>query len=1004
MLRSLVASRQVVSRFTAGARRLPRLGRSVSTSLVACHERLHEVLPPLESFARRHIGPSEEEVAEMLEVCGVKTMEELVSKTVPANIRLERALKLDSAKSELELQDLIEDLASKNHLHRSYIGLGYHDSIMPLVIKRNILENPGWITQYTPYQAELAQGRLECLMNFQTLISDLTGLGIANASLLDEASAAAEAMALCFRQSKNNRNVFLVDSRCHPQSTAVVCTRASHLGVDVVVQDYKDFEFTDDVCGVLLQYPNTDGQINDYRETIELAHQHQALVAMATDLMALTMLKPPGDLGADIALGNCQRFGVPMGFGGPHAGFFAVKRELIKLLPGRIVGQTRDKHGNPTYRLALQTREQHIRRDKATSNICTSQSLLANISAMYAIYHGPRGLKEIANRIHRSTLLLAEALRQQGHIIHQGPFFDSIKVTCNSDVADRLKVLRRGMEKKINLRKYEDSSLGVCLDETVTPDDLNDLMWMFGCTRAVQDHMVCMDPSTNTEGSFLDTHFQRDSSYLQHPIFNSYHSETALLRYMKQLENRDLSLVHSMIPLGSCTMKLNACSELAPMSMPEFNSLHPFIPDEQSVGYQELLEELERDLCEITGYDSISFQPNSGAQGEFAGLCTIMAYHKDRGEQHRNICLIPESAHGTNAASSQMAGLRVVTLPTDRDGGVSLEVFKEKIEKHQNDLAAVMITYPSTSGVFEDSIRQVCDHVHRYGGQVYVDGANMNAQVGLCRPGDYGGDVSHLNLHKTFCIPHGGGGPGMGPIGVKAHLAPYLPTHPITRLASPQAHKSFGTVSAAAWSSASILPISWAYIKLMGPDGLKRASEVAILNANYMAARLQDYYKILFRGTQGFNAHEFIMDVREFKTTVKIEALDIAKRLQDYGCHAPTLSWPINNTLMCEPTESENKEMLDKYCDALISIREEIEEIKDGKFEANDNVLKNAPHTMKQITSTEWDLPYSREKAAFPVHWLTPANKLWPGSGRVDEVYGDRNVVATLYDKLGQTD
>lgn len=939
----------------------------------------------------------------MLHVCGVEDMEELISKTIPENIRLMRDLKLDEPLSELDLVARIRNLAGKNQLCRSYLGMGYHSCIVPGVIQRNILENPGWITQYTPYQAELSQGRLECLMNFQTMVCDLTGLGISNAALLDEATAAAEAMALCFRHSKKvEKNVFYVDERSHPHSIAVLQTRARHLGVEVHIGSFRSFDFASgSVCGVLVQYPTTDGQIEDFTDMIKVAHDNGVLVAMATDLLALTLLKSPGDLGADIALGSCQRFGVPMGYGGPHAGFFAVKKELTKLLPGRIVGKTWDKKKTATtYRLCLQTREQHIRRDKATSNICTSQALLANMSAMYAIYHGQKGLREIARRVHRSTLVLAETLRRQGHIIHQGPFFDTIKVTCNSDVADTLKVLRRGRERGINLRRFEDGSLGVALDETVTPDDINDLFWMFGCSREVQDSVVNTPLHEITEGSFLDTELERTSDFLQHPVFNSYHSETALLRYMKQLENMDLSLVHSMIPLGSCTMKLNATSELLPISMPQFSELHPFIPPEQAVGYQELLEELERDLCELTGYDKFSFQPNSGAQGEFAGLCAIMAYHTDRGQQHRRVCLIPKSAHGTNAASAQMAGLQVKELATGKDGAVSIDTWKEEIEKYHNDLAAIMITYPSTSGVFEDSITELCDLVHRHEGQVYVDGANMNAQVGLCRPGDYGGDVSHLNLHKTFCIPHGGGGPGMGPIGVKAHLAPYLPAHPITLTGAANPDKSFGTVSSAAWGSAAILPISWAYIKMMGPRGLKRASEMAILNANYMAARLQGHYSILYRGLQGFNAHEFILDLKDFKRDSKVDATDIAKRLQDYSFHAPTISWPEPNTMMFEPTESENKEMLDRYCDALISIRQEIREIENQEYDTEDNVLKNAPHTMGLVTASEWHLPYSRKKAAFPAPWLTPSTKFWPVSARADEVYGDKNVVATLYDKL----
>ncbi|XP_019851639.1 PREDICTED: glycine dehydrogenase (decarboxylating), mitochondrial-like isoform X1 [Amphimedon queenslandica] len=917
-----------------------------------------------------------------------------------------------------------------NKVYRSYLGQGYYGCIVPPVIKRNVIENPGWITQYTPYQAELAQGRLESLMNYQTMIVDLTGLDIANASLLDEGTAAAEAVTLSYRMFRGKRNKYFIDEGIHSNSLAVIKTRAKFLNIDIVTGSYQDFVLTDDVCGVMLQYPNNDGIINNYHDIIQQAKGLKIPVAMATDLLALTILKSPGELGASIAFGNSQRFGVPMGCGGPHAAFFAVKDELKKQMPGRLVGKSWDQYGVPTYRLALQTREQFIRREKATSNICTAQALLANVSAMYAVYHGPKGLKDIAMEVHKATVLLAEGLRLLGWTINNETVFDTIMIS-NGDISTD-EIQRRCDEKKINIRHYGDGTYGVSLDETVIGSDLIDLLYVFGANEEEAASVLYSVSDADSNVSITGSGHERETPYLTHPVFNSYHSETKLLRYMKELENRDLSLCHSMIPLGSCTMKLNPTSALLPVSLPQFNTIHPYVPSNQTTGYQSLIDELESHLCSITGYDKFSFQPNSGAQGEYAGLCAILAYLRDKGEGQRDICLIPASAHGTNPASAIMAGLKVVEIPMNKEGEVTKDSFKQKIEEAGDKLATIMVTYPSTSGVFEDSIREVCDMVHYYGGQkcsviyiprhllhlcgvfedsirevcdmvhyyggqVYVDGANLNAQVGLCRPGDYGGDVSHLNLHKTFCIPHGGGGPGMGPIGVKAHLAPYLPGHPVT---GPNPLKSFGTVSSAAWGSASIIPVSWAYILMMGSKGLKKASEIAIVNANYMAARLKGHYNILFRGTNGFNAHEFILDTRCFKNTSGIEAIDIAKRMQDYGFHAPTVSWPVSNTLMIEPTESEGKAELDRYCDALISIRQEISEVEEGKYDIKNNVLKNAPHPMYLVTASNWPFPYSREKAAFPAEWLNPYNKVWTGSARANDVHGDRNLVATHNQEL----
>ncbi|XP_070562534.1 glycine dehydrogenase (decarboxylating), mitochondrial-like [Ptychodera flava] len=989
------------SQLIAVSRTAPRLGgglckrfpakftpvRVCSSSSSAAFEKLY---PRHDHFGDRHIGPNKKETAEMLESIGLKSLEELVDKVVPENIRLNRELHLDSPVCENEVLTKLSEISSKNKTWRSYIGMGYYNCNIPTTIKRNILENPGWTTQYTPYQPEVAQGRLESLLNYQTMVTDLTGLDIANASLLDESTAAAEAMALCYRHNKRRR--FYMDTRLHPQTQAVVNTRASSIGVEVVTADFKDMDFSNrDFSGVLFQYPDTNGDIIDFTELVDSAHAHGALAVCATDLLALTILRPPGEFGVDIALGNSQRFGVPLNYGGPHAGFFAVKDSLKRMIPGRMVGVTRDSSGNEALRLALQTREQHIRRDKATSNICTAQALLANISAMFAVYHGPKGLKHLATRVHHGTHILAQGVKRAGHVIENDLFFDTLKVQCGSA---RDEVLARAQQKEINVRLYDDGTIGVSLDETVTETDLDDLLQVFGSDHTAA--MIAESVGDVPKGSLLKSPFKRTTDYLTHPIFNTYHSESQIVRYMKILENKDVSLVHSMIPLGSCTMKLNSTTEMEPVTWKEFTNLHPFVPEDQAKGYQIMFEQLARDLCEITGYDSISFQPNSGAQGEYAGLRAIMAYLEAIEQTHRKVCLIPRTAHGTNPASAQMCGMHIHPVDSDKHGNINMAHIKKLVDKHRDNLAAIMLTYPSTSGVFEEDVRELCDMIHDAGGQVYLDGANMNAQVGLCRPGDYGADVSHLNLHKTFCIPHGGGGPGMGPIGVKEHLIPFLPTHPIIApkgTAGPDA-SPFGVVSAAPWGSSAILPISWTYIKMMGARGLRKASEIAILNANYMSARLEGYYKTLYRGKHGFVAHEYILDSREFKKS-GVEAADIAKRLQDFGFHAPTMSWPVTGTLMIEPTESEDKAELDRYCDALIHIRHEIKDIEDGRIDAKHSPLKHAPHTMEVVTATEWDRPYTREQAAFPAAFVTPFNKVWPTCGRIDDVFGDQNLICS---------
>jgi len=948
------------------------------------------LLPIADQFEDRHIGPRTADREHMLRALGYKTLDELTDATVPSNIRLDRALNLSPPVGEHYLLDNIREIAERNEVWRSYIGLGYHNCCVPHTILRNMFENPGWTTQYTPYQPEVAQGRLESLLNYQTLVADLTGLPVANASLLDEGTAAAEAVGLAFRQNKR-RKVYVSD-KLHPQSLAIIQTRCLPLGLDVLPGDAFSMNFSaGDVSCVVLQYPDTEGSIEDFRGVIADAQASKTMVVCVTDLLALTILTPPGDIGADIAVGTSQRLGVPLGYGGPHAGFFSCRQQYVRLLPGRMIGVTRDSAGNRAYRLALQTREQHIRRDKATSNICTAQALLANMSAMYAVYHGPEGLRRIGQRVHDATLLLAKGLSDAGNSLQHACFFDTLKVFPTVATSE---VRMRAQQKEINLRYYIDDSVGVSLDETVTEKDLDDLLWVFGSSTTAAKVAESCPPSPLSEGWGA-----RSSPYLQHPIFNTHHSEAQLVRYMKRLENKDVSLVHSMIPLGSCTMKLNSTSEMLACSHPNICNIHPFVPPEQSLGYRQLFEELGSDLCEITGYDRISFQPNSGAQGEYAGLRTIMSYLEGIGEGHRNVCLIPTSAHGTNPASAQMAGMRVQTVNVDRNGSVDVKDLTAKIAKFKADLACLMITYPSTNGVFEENVKEVCEMVHAAGGQVYLDGANMNAQVGLCRPGDIGSDVSHLNLHKTFCIPHGGGGPGMGPIGVKSHLVPYLPSHPVVDPISivRKRAKSFGVVSAAPYGSAAILPISWAYVKMMGPHGLRKATQVAILNANYMAKRLEDHYKVLYRGNNGLVAHEFILDLREYKKTAEIEATDVAKRLQDYGFHAPTMSWPVAGSLMIEPTESEDLPELERFCEAMICIREEIRAIEEGRVDRHDNPLKHSPHTLTSVTADTWSHPYSRSQAAFPLPYLkkSPEGKLWPTVSRIDDMYGDRNLVCT---------
>ena len=940
-----------------------------------------------DSFVARHVGPSGAEVAEMLGTLGYSSLDELIDATVPQRIRARAPLALPAPLTEAEVLAQFRTMAAKNRISRSFIGMGYSDCITPPVIQRNIVENPGWYTAYTPYQAEIAQGRLEALLNFQTAIIDLTGLEIANASLLDEATAAAEAMTMSYAVKGNpTRETFLVAAECHPQTIEVVKTRAEARGINVRVSSFRDFEFGAGVFGALVQYPATDGAVHDYRELCEKAHAGGALVTAAADLLSLVLLSPPGEWGADVVVGNSQRFGVPLGFGGPHAAFFATRDEFKRQIPGRIIGLSRDADGKPALRMALQTREQHIRREKATSNVCTAQVLLAVVAGMYAVYHGPRGLTRIASRVHSFTAALAEGLRRLGfETVHEN-YFDTL---CLEAGAKREAILADAQNRGINLRSDGTDRIIIALDETVREEDLFAIFAAFNGGRDPGFSFV--EDVLSAAGRGYDERFRRTSQFLTHPVFNTHQSETQLLRYMHKLESRDLSLVHSMIPLGSCTMKLNATAEMMPISWPGFAKIHPFAPRSQTEGYHDLFSELESALAEITGFAAVSLQPNAGSQGEYAGLLAIRGYHHSRGDTHRNICLTPQSAHGTNPASAVMAGMKVVVVKTDESGNIDIADLRSKAEAHRQDLAALMVTYPSTHGVFEEGIVEICRIVHENGGQVYMDGANMNAMVGLCRPGDIGADVCHLNLHKTFCIPHGGGGPGMGPIGVAPHLRPFLPGHPVVEL---DGKKHVGPVSAAPWGSASILPISLAYIKMMGGTGLTYATKIAILNANYVARRLESHFPVLYKGAHGTVAHECIVDTRVVKQASGVEVEDIAKRLMDYGFHAPTVSFPVAGTLMIEPTESESKDELDRFCDALISIREEIREIESGEADRQDNPLKNAPHPLGRIASTVWNHPYSRERAAFPSEW-TLENKFWPAVARVESAYGDRNLICS---------
>jgi len=919
----------------------------------------------------------------MLNLLGYNDLDQLVDAAVPRQIRLTQRLNLPRPRTEHAALADLKSIAAQNQVFRSFIGMGFHDCITPPVIQRNVLENPGWYTQYTPYQAEISQGRLESLLNFQTMVAELTGMHIANASLLDEATACAEAMTLS-QALKDGRNTFFVSDACHPQNIEVVQTRARALGIEVIVGSHDQFVFHDQVFGALVQYPDTFGVIHDFSAFAEKAHAAGAMLTVAADLLALTLITPPGEFGADIAVGNAQRFGVPLGYGGPHAAFLSTKDAFKRMLPGRLVGVSKDSRGRPALRLTLQTREQHIRREKATSNICTAQALLANMAALYAVYHGPEGLKKIAKRVHALTALFVAGSQQLGFTIPPARRFDTVTINAGKERA--AEILQIAKAHRINLRLVDEGAIGIALDETTRVEDIAELLQVFN-----HDKTFRLDLRDLAPGSQPEIH-NRKSTFLQHPVFNRYHSETEMLRYIKRLESRDLSLTASMIPLGSCTMKLNATAEMFPVSWPEFSRIHPFAPLEQTRGYQELFKQLESWLAECTGFAGISLQPNAGSQGEYAGLLVIRAYHESRGETHRTICLIPTSAHGTNPASAAMAGMKIVAVACDKDGNIDVSDLRGKAEMHRNALSCLMITYPSTHGVFEGSIREICEIVHAAGGQVYMDGANMNAQLGLTSPGFIGADVCHLNLHKTFCIPHGGGGPGVGPIGVARHLVPFLPGHSVIspHSADDNHQVAIGAVSAAPWGSASILPISWMYIAMMGGTGLTDATKFAILNANYIARRLENNFPTLYR-SNGLVAHECILDLRAFKG---VTAEDVAKRLMDYGFHAPTLSWPVAGTLMVEPTESESKFELDRFCDAMISIHEEMKAVESGSVDARNNVLKGAPHTADIIASDNWNRPYTREQAAFPVKSLRDY-KFWPHVGRVDNVFGDRNPICS---------
>ncbi|MEO0479007.1 MAG: aminomethyl-transferring glycine dehydrogenase [Planctomycetota bacterium] len=949
-------------------------------------ESLDALFPRSSRFSERHLGPRRSDHAAMLETCGAKSLDELMDRALPDAIQWDGMLVTPSARSEEQVIGDLHRLSEKNKTFRSYLGMGYHGTHTPPVILRNVLENPNWYTQYTPYQPEISQGRLEALLNFQTMVLDLSGLECANASLLDEATAAAEAMTMFQRvlgRKAQGKTAFVVSSDCHPQTIAVVETRAEPLGLEVRVQDPTALEVGEDVFGVLLQYPGTSGEVRDPSAAVKKAHDQGALVCVAADLLSLTLLKEPGAFDVDAVVGSTQRFGVPLGYGGPHAGFMATREDYKRQMPGRIIGVTKDSAGDTALRMALQTREQHIRRDKATSNICTAQVLLSVMASFYGVYHGPQGLRSIASRIRGLTGMLRTALVGAGHEVINQNHFDNLKVRPSNGAEA---VLKAAVDLEINFRDYGDGTVGISLDETVEGDDLADVLKAFGLAFDDLD----LDALKNGVQD-IPAELRRESDYMTHPVFHSHRSETELLRYMHRLVQKDLSLTTSMIPLGSCTMKLNATAEMIPVSFPGFSNLHPFAPRSQAEGYTELHANLSAWLEDITGFAGTSLQPNAGSQGEYTGLLVIRAFHRSDGQEQRNICLIPSSAHGTNPASAIMAGMKVVVVKCDDEGNIDVQDLKQKADQHSDDLAALMVTYPSTHGVFESSIKEICTIVHEHGGQVYLDGANLNAQVGLCKPGLLGADVCHLNLHKTFCIPHGGGGPGMGPICVGEHLVPFLPSHPVIPMGG---EKAIGPVSAAPWGSPSILPISYAYIAMMGPDGLKEATEVAILNANYIAKRLENHFDVLYTGEHGDVAHECILDCRGFEKSAHVTVADIAKRLMDYGFHAPTMSWPVAGTLMIEPTESESKEELDRFCEAMIAIREEIRAIEAGTVDYEQSALRNAPHTMAAVTSADWDRSYSRELAAFPAPWLK-VNKPWPTVGRVDDVYGDRNLVCS---------
>ena len=927
-------------------------------------------------FVDRHVGPNQEELSQMLHTIGVGSIEELIDLSIPKSIQSKEKLNVGNGISEKELIEKLKSIAEKNTIMKTYIGMGYYNCITPPVIQRNILENPGWYTQYTPYQAEISQGRLEALINFQTMVCDLTALPIANASLLDEATAAAEAMTMTYRMSKD-RNIFLVSKHCHPQTINVLKTRSEPLGITVQLCDDDDFIFNQNVFGSILQYPDTNGSVNNFQKLTNAAHKESAYVIIATDLMSLALLKPPGELGADVALGSSQRFGVPMGYGGPHAAFFAVKENFKRFLPGRLIGVSVDSEGNQAYRMSLQTREQHIRREKATSNICTAQVLLAIMSGMYAVYHGPKRIKEIARTIHQHTCDLATSLSKAGYEILNDTFFDTIRFLGPDKTKEKL------LKHNINIREFSDGSLGISIDETVMKKDISHLLSILNVSHELNNI------------STLPSDLRRETSFLSHPVFNSYHSETEMLRYIHRLETKDLSLNTSMIPLGSCTMKLNATTEMIGVTWPEFASIHPFVPVNQAKGYKHLFDDLSNWLGDITGLPGVSLQPNSGAQGEYAGLMVIRAFHLSQGDSNRNVCLIPESAHGTNPASAIMCGMEVIVVKCDSKGNIDIEDLKNKAQKHQNNLAALMITYPSTHGVFESTVQKICKIIHDHKGQVYMDGANLNAMVGVSRVSDIGVDVCHINLHKTFAIPHGGGGPGMGPICAAKHLTSFLPTHNV--IPCNTSSNAISAVSATPWGSAGVLPISWSYMALLGNEGMKKSTSIAILNANYMAKLLEDHFPILYRGENGFNAHEFIIDLRPIRKESGITDEDIAKRLMDYGFHAPTMSWPVPGTLMIEPTESESKNELDRFCSAMISIKKEINDVIEGKSDAKNNMLKNSPHTMETITKETWDHPYTREDAVFPAPWLREY-KYWPTVGRIENAIGDRNLICTCPD------